>query len=197
MPQPDKRLRLRAVGAAAMLLLGRLPSAMGAAPAPRISPELTISEPSGRTERLSSYRGKVVVLAFIFAQSDHCIRVARMLNSLQQELGPRGFQPLGIVFDPPNVPGSSSILIPPLVRAYKLSYPVGYATKEEVDRYLGRSDAMVLNIPQVVVIDREGAIRASSGGAGGDPKLENEPSLRGIVDDILNPPGSSKKGGGG
>jgi hypothetical protein len=161
----------------------------------RSTPELTITEPSGRSETLSSYRGKVVVLAFLFAQSEHCVRVARMLNALNLDLGPQGFQPIAVVFDPPNAAGSASLLITPLVRAYNLTYPVGHATKEDVDRYLGRTGGAVLNIPQVVVIDREGGIRATSGGAGGDPKLENRDSLRGIVAEILSSPGPAKKGG--
>ncbi|HSY48064.1 MAG TPA: TlpA disulfide reductase family protein [Thermoanaerobaculia bacterium] len=152
---------------------------------PRKSPELNIVEPSGKTILLSSLRGKVVVIEFLFIQSDHCIRVARTLNALNGELGALGFQPIGIVFDPPNSGGASGRLIPALVGSLKLTYPVGYATKAEVDRYLGRADKEVLNIPQVIVIDRAGMIRAASGGAGGNPSLEDADSLRAMVAGLL------------
>src|ERR1700692_352093 len=82
---------------------------------PRKSPELNIVEPSGKTILLSSLRGKVVVIEFLFIQSDHCIRVARTLNALNGELGALGFQPVGIVFDPPNGAGTGGRLIPALV----------------------------------------------------------------------------------
>jgi len=53
-----------------------------------------------------------------------------------------------------------------------------------------------LNTPQVIVIDRAGMIRAQSGGKGGDPALENENSLRTLLDTLLKeeiPPLSPKR----
>jgi peroxiredoxin len=152
---------------------------------PRKSPEFNIAEPSGKTILLSSLRGKVVVMEFLFIQSDHCRRVAKTLNKLNSELGALGFQPVGIVFDPPNGGGASGGLIPALVNNLNLTFPVGYATKSEVDRYLGRTDKEVLKIPQVIVIDRAGIIRAASGGAGGNPGLEDADSLRAMIDGLL------------
>ncbi|MGC2696074.1 MAG: redoxin domain-containing protein, partial [Candidatus Angelobacter sp.] len=68
----------------------------------RKSPEFTIADSSGKTMLLSSLKGKVVVMEFLFIKSPHCIRVATTLNKLNSELGPNGFQAVGIVFDPPN-----------------------------------------------------------------------------------------------
>ena len=155
------------------------------APLPRKAPELKISEVSGNTTLLSSLKGRVVVMEFLFVQSDHCVRVAKTLDKLNRDLGPSGIQAIGIAFDPPNAPNSGGILIPALVDYLKLSYPVGYATKAEVDDFLGRSGQEVLNIPQIVVTDGAGMIRATSGGAGGDPKLESEDSLRALLQGLL------------
>src|SRR5262249_59729866 len=103
--------------------------ALPSSPLPRKSPEFTIHQPSGKKSCLSSLKGRVVVLEFLFIQSQHCIRVATTLNSLNNELGPRGFQAVGIVFDPPNVRTSGESLIPPMVDYLKLTYPVAYAAK--------------------------------------------------------------------
>src|SRR5215469_7574039 len=151
-------------------------SAVAATPSfvPHKSPEFTVTEPSGKITELSALRGKVVVLEFFFLQSNHCTRVAKILNNLNLELGRRGFQALGVVFDPPNVPESHGQLVGPAVSFFKLSYPVGYSSKAEVDRYLARQPHEIFNIPQIVVIDRAGMIRAESGPAGGDPRLEDE-----------------------
>jgi peroxiredoxin len=151
----------------------------------RKSPEFTITAPSGRTTLLSTFKGKVVVVEFLFVKSQHCIRVATTLNKLNIELGPRGFQAVGIVFDPPNTPNGSEQFLPSVVDDLKLTYPLGYASKDAVDSYLGRSGNEILNIPQVVVIDRAGMIRATSGGKGGDPALEDENSLRNLIDGLL------------
>lgn len=159
--------------------------ALASAPLSRKSPEYTISEPSGKTMLLSNFKGKVVVLEFFFVASQHCLRVAETLNRLQTELGPRGFQPIGVAFDPPNNPNAGPQLVTYVVNNLKLTYPVGYSAKQDVDTYLGRTGNEVLNIPQVVVIDRTGVIRAQSGAKPGDPKLEDEASLRALLEPLL------------
>jgi hypothetical protein len=110
---------------------------------------------------------------------------APLLNKLNNELGPSGFQAVGIVFDPPNAEGTGAQLLPAVVDYLKLTYPMGYASKDNVDNYLGRSGNEILNIPQVVVIDKAGMIRATSGGRGGDPTLEDENSLRTLINSLL------------
>jgi len=163
-------------------------TSLAAAPSsvPRKSPEFLISEPSGNAILLSSLRGKVVVIEFFFLQSNHCTRVAKMLSDLNQEMGARGFQALGVVFDPPNVPDSHGELIRPAADFLHLTYPVGFSRKAELDSFLDRKPREILNIPQLVVVDREGMIRAVTGGAGGDPRLEDESSLRALVEELLN-----------
>jgi peroxiredoxin len=163
-------------------------------PIPRKSPEFLIAEPSGNTILLSSLRGKVVAIEFFFLQSNHCTRVAKMLNELNQQMGMRGFQALGVVFDPPNVPDSHGELIRPAVNFLHLAYPVGYAHKADVDIFLDRKPQEILNIPQIVIIDRDGMIRAVTGGVGGDPSLEDEASLRLLVEELLKQETGSARG---
>jgi peroxiredoxin len=159
----------------------------------RKSPEFTIADASGKTAMLSSFKGKVVVMEFLFIKSQHCMRVAMTLNKLNSELGPRGFQAVGIVFDPPNTTESGEQLLPVVVNSLNLTYPLGYASKNAVDSYLGRNGNEILNIPQVVVIDRAGMIRATSGGRGGDPALEDENSLRNLIEGLLHEGAAGKK----
>src|SRR5215469_5108090 len=162
---------------------------------PRKSPEFIISQPSGKTLLLSSFKGKVVVLEFFFLQSPHCMRVAQTLNELGSEMGGQGVQPIGVVFDPPKVRTPASNLIPLITSNSKLTFPIGYARKEEVDTYLGRTGADMLAIPQILVIDRAGVIRAATGNQP-NLSLENEDSLRTLLNQLLkeNPPsGASAK----
>src|SRR6476469_10364580 len=78
----------------------------------RKSPEFTIADSTGKTTQLSSFKGKVVVMEFLFVKSQHCMHVAATLNKLNSELGPRGFQAVGIVFDPPNAEGTGAHFLP-------------------------------------------------------------------------------------
>ena len=157
-----------------------------AAPLPRQSPDFAIVEPGGQTILLSSLKGKVVVVEFLFVKSEHCLRVIRMLDKLRGELGPRGFQPVGVVFDPPNATVEGRLLAAQMTDYFKLTFPVGYTSKDNVDSYLGRARNEVLSIPQVVVIDRTGTIRATTGGRGADATLEDESALRSLIAKLLD-----------
>lgn len=199
MPKPGPLRRytlLKRVLTVLILASALFASTLAAAPSSvaRTPPEFTISEPSGKSIALSSFRGKVVAIEFFFLQSNNCTRVAKMLNKLNDDMGTRGFQALGVVFDPPNAPASHGELVGPAINFFHLTYPVGYSRKAEVDSFLGRKPREILNIPQVVVIDRNGVIRAVSGGPGGDPRLENEVSLRALIESLLNQAGGDSKG---
>jgi peroxiredoxin len=150
-------------------------------PVPRKSPEFAIAEPSGKTTLLSSLQGKVVVMEFLFMNSEHCLRVAKTLNKLQGDLGQRGFQSVGVVFGR-NADEQRLVY---MVDYLKLAYPVGLTTSAKVDSFLGRTGNEILSIPQVVVVDRAGMIRATSGGRRGDAKLEDESYLRDLIDGLL------------
>ena len=148
---------------------------------PRKSPDFTINEAPGKQILLSSFQGKVVVVEFLFLRSLHCLRVAQTLNRLYADLGPKGFQPVGIVFGP----GADLQGVAYLAQDFKLNFPFGYADPGDVDAYLERESKEILNIPQIVVIDRGGVIRAQSGAKGGNPALEDENSLRTLLDSLL------------
>lgn len=185
------RQRLKSTFLALLLMTPAL--ALPPDPMPRKSPEFTISEPSGKTTLLSSFKGKVVVIEFLFVKSPHCTLVAQTLNTLNSELGSRGFQPIAIAFPAPTSPATGPI-VAGLAQSLKLTYPVGYTTKESVDSYLGRTGNQMLAIPQVVVIDRAGMIRAQTGSRY-NPNLENHDALRNIVESLLKetPPADSPR----
>ena len=157
-----------------------------AAPLPRQSPEFSIVEPGGATILLSSLKGKVVVVEFLFVRSEHCLRVVRMLDKLRSELGPRGFQPVGVVFEPPNSSVEGRLQAAQMTEYFKLTFPVGYTSKENVDSYLARAQNETLSIPQLVVIDRTGTIRATTGGRGANVALEDESTLRSLITKLLD-----------
>jgi hypothetical protein len=108
------------------------------------------------------------------------MRVAQTLNRLNSELGARGFQPVGVVFGP-NANGPA---VGQVAQGLKLTYPLGYTSPAQVDAFLGRQGKETLNIPQIVVIDRAGVIRAQNAGQY-DTNLEDENSLRTLLNHLL------------
>jgi peroxiredoxin len=183
-------MRVRDIASLAILLALGFPTV--AAPlVPRDSPEFTIVDPSGNTTPLSSFKGQVVVMEFLLIQCPSCLRVAVTINKLHGEMAGRGFRPVGIAFDD----GISEPAMRSFVQLLKINYPVGYTTSDQVDRYLGRTPIVRFQVPQVVVIDRAGVIRAQSRPTG-EANLTDETYLRNLVRELLDegvPPGKSEQ----
>ena len=149
-------------------------------PVPRKSPEFIIVKPSGKQTLLSSLKGRVVVIEFFLINCPRCQRVTGTIARLQKELGQRGFQAVGIAFDT----GINGTRVTDFVQRVGVSYPVGYASSDKVDSYLGRQPTERLRVPQIVVIDRRGIIRAQSV-QNGEKNLEDENYLRNLIDGFL------------
>jgi peroxiredoxin len=149
-------------------------------PAPRKSPEFNISEPSGKQTSLSSFKGQVIVIEFLLTNCPHCMRVAKMIARLQGQLGQRGLQTIGIAFDN-NISGKA---VSQFSQELGVSYPIGYSSSAEVDSYLGRTPTERLMVPQIVVIDRKGMIRAQSRPIR-ESNLEDESYLRNLIESLL------------
>ena len=183
-------MRMRHIASLATLLALGFP-AVAAPPVLRDSPEFTIVDPSGHTTPLSSLKGQVVVIEFLLYRCPNCLRTAQTINKLHGEMADRGFRPVGIVFDD----GVTEPVVHDLALLLKLNYLVGYTTSDQVDRYLGRAGVVRFQVPQVVVIDRAGMIRAQSRPSG-EANLTDEAYLRNLVRELLDegvPPGKSEK----
>ena len=187
-------MQMRGFARSAGLLTLSASMLLATTPAPRKSPEFTFSEPSGKQTSLSSFKGKVVVIEFLLTNCPHCMRVAKMIAGLQGTLGQKGLQTIGIAFDQ-NVTGK---MVTKFSQDLGVNYPIGYNSSSEVDAYLGRAQTERLMVPQIVVIDRAGIIRAQSRPAR-EVNLEDESYLRNLIDGLLKegaPAGSTKKGKG-
>jgi peroxiredoxin len=183
-------MRMRYIASLVTLLALGFP-AVAAPPILRDSPEFTIVDPSDKTTPLSSFKGQVVVIEFLLYRCPSCLRVAQTINKLHREMADRGFRPIGIVFDD----GVTEPVVRDLAQLLKLNYPVGYTTSDQVDRYLGRSPVVRFQVPQLVVIDRAGVIRAQSRPSG-EANLTDENYLRNLVRELLDedmPLGKSEK----
>jgi len=167
-----------------------------AAPVPRPSKEFTIILPSGKQTLLSSYRGKVVMAAFMFTTCPHCQALSKIITKLQGELGPKGFQAVGVAFnDEVNTPNNASNaqVTASFVREFGVGFPMGYAPRASVMSYLSLSDVERWVVPQIAIIDRKGVIRAQSA-ATGSADLQTEGYLRKYLGDLLSEGTQAKSG---
>lgn len=174
---------MRALAATAFVAL--TVSAFATPPVPRKSPEFTSTDPSGKPMLLSSLRGKIVVMPFMFTTCPHCQRFAQDLTQLQKEFAPRGVVFLGTVFNDAN-----GAMAAQFVKEFNVGFPVGYATRDQVVSYLGLSVLDRWVVPQVAIIDRKGNVVAQSA-ATGSPELQEPGSLRNILDKLVKEGGAT------
>jgi len=160
-------------------------TAFATPPVPRKSPEFTVTDPSGKQVLLSSLRGKIVVMPFMFTTCPHCQREAQMLTTLQKEFAGRGVVMLGTVFNDANAAMAAQF-----VKEFNIGFPVGFATRDQVVSYLGLSVLDRWVVPQVAIIDKKGNIVAQTA-ATGTPELQDETYLRNFLDKLVKESGMS------
>jgi thiol-disulfide isomerase/thioredoxin len=177
-------MRIAAVSA---LLVSTI-ALQAASPVPRPTKEFTITLSSGKQSLLSSYRGKVVMMAFMFTTCPHCQALSKIITKLQKDLGPKGFQAVGAVFNEEvNTPNASvnAQVTANFVNQFEVGFPVGYAPSASVLSYLGHSEIERWVVPQIAIIDRKGVVRAQSA-AQGTADLQTESYLRKYLGDLLD-----------
>jgi peroxiredoxin len=164
---------------AAITLLALAVPAFAQPPAIRKAPEFTITDANGKESLLSSYRGKVVVIGFIYTTCPHCQAFSVVLEKLYKEYGTRGFEPIDIAWN-----DNAKLLITNFAQQFGVTFPIAYSTYDPIMSFMQFSIMDRPVVPLVVVIDRKGMIRAQSP-AGGDPNLQDEAKLRAIIEPLL------------
>jgi len=111
----------------ARLLIFLLSLALVQAREPRPASQVSIPLPDGKKITLRQYHGKVVLFVIFSLTCPDCIENLQMINRLQKDFGAQGFQAIGAAGDD-NAPYQ----IGPFVQRYKISFPIGYLTKEQM-----------------------------------------------------------------
>lgn len=171
---------MRLIAMLAVLLPALLKAEMP--PVPRPAPEFTIHFPGGQTTQLSSFKGKVVALEFLYTTCPHCQHSSQVFSKLFTEYGAKGFQPLGVAFN--EMP---QMLVPDFVKQNNVNYPVGFSEREPVLSFLGIPVIERFVVPQIVWIDRKGMVRSQTTPLG-DEKYLQESYWREMIETLTKEP---------
>jgi peroxiredoxin len=174
---------------AALTLLAMAGADARAAQLPRPSPDFAINLGAGKQARISQYKGKTVVVAFILTYCSHCQKVIGVLSKAQNEYGPRGLQVLASATE-----DMAAAALPGFLRQFDPPFPVGINSTAEFINYMQHSPMLQLYMPGLVFIDRDGQIRAQYEGR--DAFLEEsgvEKNIRAKVEEMLTPPAAAPK----
>jgi len=163
----------------ALMMLAGAFMVPGSSTTPRAAPSLTWTVPGQGQQTLRQYLGKIVAVEFVYTTCKHCLAPAQALEKLHSELRGQGFQAIEIAFNP-----NASVLASTFIADQHVDLPVGWALGEQVSSFLGYSPADRFVVPQIVILDRTGAIRYQTGVQGHDD-LRSEPVLRQRITELL------------
>jgi thiol-disulfide isomerase/thioredoxin len=150
--------------------------------APRPAPEFHFHMLQGPDTLLSSFRGKVAMVAFLNTGCTHCQHFAQELSQFQKEYGPKGVQVVAAVFDNGAKAGLQSFR-----DQFVRGFPVGYSDEKTVLAWLGQPVEEGYFVPIVVFVNRRGMIESQHLG---DDNLFQDPdaNIRHKLDLMLKQP---------
>jgi thiol-disulfide isomerase/thioredoxin len=157
-----------------------------APPVLRKSPEFVIKFVDGKQMLLSDLKGKVVALLMVHTTCPHCQHTSQVFTQFYNEYGARGFQPVDAAFNT-----MANMYVADFVKNFRIGYPVGYSSPEEVMAYLGYNIMERYTVPQIVWIDRKGNIRSQTPSAGDDQTLYTESYWRNMIETLLKEPATA------
>lgn len=146
--------------------------------------ELTIVESTGKQTLLTSLKGKPVLIQFLYTSCTHCQALSKELSKLQTEFGSK-VQFVGIAFDEATAAKAGAYS-----KTFATTFPVGYASRDTVQGYLGLSVMDRFVVPQVMIIDKKGVVRAQSDPMG-TAQLQDPTYLRKFLNELASE-GASK-----
>jgi thiol-disulfide isomerase/thioredoxin len=156
---------------------------------PRKASPLTIGMNSGKPLTLDQFKGKAVLLAFISTTCPHCQYTTGILEKLQAEYGSQGLQVVEAAIDQgaeANVPG--------FIQRFHPNFPVGFVPYDTSLVFLQHNPMMIMYVPSMVFIDRQGTIRAEY--EGGDKFFTEdvqEKNLRDQIEKLLHSSDMTRK----
>jgi peroxiredoxin len=113
-----------------------------------LAPELSLTDLNGKTFKMSSLKGRVVVVNFWAVWCTPCTEEVPKFVGLQQKYQGRGLQVIGISIDDADRDLRS------FYRRFGMNYPVIAGNQEVAEVYGG-----VLGLPTTFIIDRDGRIQ--------------------------------------
>ncbi|NDJ10096.1 MAG: TlpA family protein disulfide reductase [Acidobacteriia bacterium] len=136
----------------------------------------------GADLKLSQYRGKVVVVAFLNTGCSHCQAFAKQLSLYQAEYGPKGVQVIAAVFDKEAKQGLEKFRT-----QFVKGYPLGYSDEATVMQWLAQPLEQGYFVPIVAFVDKKGALESKHLG---DDMLFQDPdgNIRHKLDLLMKKP---------
>ncbi|HEX4948141.1 MAG TPA: TlpA disulfide reductase family protein [Blastocatellia bacterium] len=116
------------------------------------TPEIEVTMVDGKKLKLSSLRGKVVVLDMFASWCHHCQDHAPLVTKIYNQFKPQGFVMLSLATDRKEDVAN----VKKFIKDYGLTQPVGYWNNELMAYY---ADNRNHSVPQVVMFGKDGKMK--------------------------------------
>lgn len=143
--------------------VGHSGTQIAGSPTRSLAPDFSLPDLAGNQVRLSSYRGKVVLLDFWATWCDPCRDEIPRFVELQNQYNGQGLQIIGVSMDDSPEP------VRDFRQKFQITYPVLMGNAKTGDLYGG-----ILGLPILFLLDREGRICSKHIGATDLAALERE-----------------------
>ncbi len=155
-----------------------LVSACFAQHTPRKCADVLIPMGDGKPIRISQFRGKVVMIEMMLTECPECLQTLQFMARLQNELGPKGFQAIGIALDENQTNAKA------LADRYRFPFPVGRLEKDGAIKLADLNATAHPVVPYLIFVDWEGNVRFQY--AGNDPVFNSgEKNIRAVADGLV------------
>jgi glutathione peroxidase-family protein len=115
----------------------------------KLVPNALAPASKGDELRLSSLRGRIVLLDMFWSQCPHCEEHAPHVVEFYNQYKQRGFTVLGLATDRPE----KSDDVKSFIKKTKINYPVGFITTEVIAYY---ADSQNQGVPQMILFGTDG-----------------------------------------
>lgn len=147
------------------------------------APEFVFNMQDGKQLLLSSFRGKVVAISFMFTTCPHCQAFVPVLATIQKDYAAKGVQIIGDVIDAGAREGLANFN----ALYVRGAFPCGWSSDASAREFMGIQPGKNYYVPMMAFIDRKGYIR---GRYIGDNEFfqDGNKSVRAELDKLLGAP---------
>ncbi len=149
-------------------LLTVLASVCSAVTLPRPAGDVPFTIPGKGADKLSNYKGKVVLMVIFMTTCPHCQKTTDLLTGIQKDFKSQGLQIIELAFRPED----NEAAIARFAAAHKTNFPVGQIDPNVMAQFGQLTAEMRPTVPILFIIDRQGVVQAQF--LGGDPIMEEQ-----------------------
>jgi peroxiredoxin len=135
---------------------------------PRPAGDVPLTMVGGKSDNLSKYKGRPVILSVFITTCPECQRTAQRLSQIQKDFKAQGLQVLEVAFRTED----DDAALRKFANEHNVTLPIGHIDGDVLLKFGQITEQMRPTVPMVFFIDRQGMVQGQYFGA--DPFMEEK-----------------------